>query len=72
LVGAAAALSAAIHGPLTSVFLTCSLVTGGFILFVPIIIACFIAKYSAQLICSYTVYSYKGGYQKKALGVNVG
>ena len=72
LVGAAAALSAAIHGPLTSVFLTCSLVTGGFVLFVPIIIACFIAKYSAQLICSYTVYSYKGGYQKKALVVNVG
>jgi len=72
LVGAAGALSAAIHGPLTSVFLTCSLVTGGFVLFIPIIIACFIAKYSAQLICSYTVYSYKGVYQKKAVVVNVG
>ena len=72
LVGAAAALSAAIHAPLTSVFLTCSLVTGGFVLFIPIIIACFIAKYSAKLICSYTVYSYKGAYQKKAAIVNVG
>ncbi|WP_179412239.1 chloride channel protein [Mucilaginibacter sp. E4BP6] len=62
LVGAAAALSAAIHAPLTSIFLTCSLVKGEFALFIPIIIACFIAKYSAQLICSYTVYSYKGAY----------
>jgi chloride channel protein, CIC family len=66
LVGAAAALSAAIHAPLTSVFLTCSLVTGGYILFVPVLIACFIAKYSAQLICSYTVYTYKGAYAVKA------
>ena len=70
LVGAAAALSATIHGPLTSAFLTCSLVTGGFVLFVPIIIACFIAKYSAQIICSYTVYSYKGTYKQKASIVN--
>lgn len=65
LVGAAAALSAAIHAPLTSVFLTCSLVAGGFVLFVPIIIACFIAKYAAKLVCDYTVYSYKGTYKAK-------
>jgi chloride channel protein, CIC family len=65
LVGAATALSAAIHAPLTSVFLTCSLVTGGYLLFIPIFIACFIAKYSAQFICSYTVYSYKGPYKTK-------
>ncbi|MET4084151.1 CIC family chloride channel protein [Pedobacter sp. UYP30] len=58
LVGAAAVLSAAIHAPLTSVFLTCSLVPGGYLLFIPIFIGSFIAKYSAQLICSYTVYSY--------------
>ncbi len=60
LVGAAAALSAAIHAPLTSVFLACGLVTGGFLLFIPIALACFIAQYAAKLICSYTVYSYKG------------
>ncbi|SDT42803.1 chloride channel protein, CIC family [Mucilaginibacter mallensis] len=65
LVGAASALSAAIHAPLTSAFLTCSLVPGGYVLFIPIIIACFIAKYSAQFICSYTVYSYKGAYKVK-------
>ncbi|MGY3053217.1 CIC family chloride channel protein [Pedobacter sp. UYEF25] len=58
LVGAAAVLSAAIHAPLTSVFLTCSLVAGGYLLFIPILIGSFIAKYAAQLICRYTVYSY--------------
>jgi len=66
LVGAAAALSAAIHAPLTSVFLTCSLVAGGYVLFVPILIGCFIAKYAAQYILGYTVYSYKGAYANKA------
>jgi len=65
LIGAASALSAAIHAPLTSVFLTCSLVPGGYALFIPIFIACFIAKYAAQFMCSYTVYSYKGAYKTK-------
>lgn len=60
LVGAAAVLSAAIYAPLTAIFLTCSLVTGGYILFIPVMLACFIAKYAAQYLCGYTVYSYKG------------
>jgi CIC family chloride channel protein len=60
LVGAAAMLSAAIYAPLTSVFLTCGLVNGGFALFAPIIVACFIAKYAAKFVCGYTVYSYQG------------
>jgi CIC family chloride channel protein len=59
LVGAAAVLSAAIHAPLTSLFLVCGIVTGGYILFVPIMVGCFVAKYMAQYLCSYTVYSYK-------------
>lgn len=58
LVGAAAVLSAAIHAPLTSVFLICSIVPGGYLLFIPVFIGSFIAKYAAKLICSYTVYSY--------------
>lgn len=62
LIGAAAALSAAIHAPLTAVFLTCSLAPGGYILFVPIFFACFIAKYFAKFICSYTVYTHKGAH----------
>jgi CIC family chloride channel protein len=58
LLGAAAMLSAAIDAPLTSIFLVCSMVNGGYLLFIPILICSFIAKYSAQLLCSYTVYSY--------------
>lgn len=60
MVGAAAMLSAVIHAPLTAVFLTCGLVSGGFVLFVPVLAGCFIAKYAARFLCSYTVYSYSG------------
>lgn len=60
LIGAAAMLSAAIHAPLTALFLSCSIVSGGFVLFIPIFIGSFIAKHTAKLICNYTVYSYKG------------
>ncbi|AVR44410.1 chloride channel protein [Christiangramia fulva] len=59
LLGGAAMLSAAIHAPLTALFLTCSIVNGGFILFVPILLATFIAKYLAKWMCSYTVYSFR-------------
>ena len=48
------------HAPLTSVFLTCNLVHNGFDLFIPTLVGCFVAKYTAKLVCSYTVYSYKG------------
>lgn len=60
LVGAAGVLSAAIHGPSTALFLICGLVPGGFIIFIPVLLGSFIAKYAAQALCSYTVYSYKG------------
>ncbi len=60
IIGAVAVLSAAIDAPLTSIFLGCNLVTGGYTIFIPIAIACFIAKYTAKYFCSYTVYSYKG------------
>lgn len=60
IVGGVAVLSAAIDAPLTSIFLGCNLVTGGYIIFIPIVIACYIAKYTAQYFCAYTVYSYKG------------
>lgn len=62
LIGAAAMLSAAIHAPFTSLFLVCGIVGDGFILFVPILIGSFVAKYVAKLICSYTVYSYKSNF----------
>lgn len=60
IVGGVAVLSAAIDAPLTSIFLGCNLVSGGYIIFIPIAIGCFIAKYTAKYFCSYTVYSYKG------------
>lgn len=60
LIGSAAMLSAAIHAPLTALFLTCSMVNGGFVLFIPILIGTFIAKYTAKLICNYTVYTFQG------------
>ncbi|MDT0678662.1 chloride channel protein [Autumnicola musiva] len=58
LIGAAAMLSAAIHAPLTALFLTCNLVGGGFVLFIPILIGVFIAKQTAKFLCDYTVYTY--------------
>jgi len=64
LIGGGAMLSAAIHAPLTSVFLTCNLVQNGFDLFIPMLVGCYVAKYTAKLVCSYTVYSYKGKKQK--------
>ncbi len=60
IVGGVAVLSAAIDAPLTSIFLGCNLVTGGYIIFIPIAIGCFVAKYTAKYFCNYTVYSYKG------------
>ncbi len=59
IIGAAAMLSAAIHAPLTALFLTCNIVGGGFILFIPILIGVFIAKQVAKFLCDYTVYTYR-------------
>lgn len=59
LIGAAAMLSAAIHAPLTALFLSCSIVSGGFVLFVPLLAGSFIAKYTAKYLYGYTVYTYK-------------
>ncbi len=60
IIGGVAVLSAAIDAPLTSIFLGCSIVNGGYVIFIPVAIGCFIAKYTAKYFCSYTVYSYKG------------
>ncbi|MEJ4086980.1 chloride channel protein [Galbibacter orientalis] len=59
LLGAGAMLSAAIHAPLTSLFLTCAIVGGGYNLFIPVLFGVFIAKYVAKFLCHYTVYTYK-------------
>ncbi|NIJ45381.1 CIC family chloride channel protein [Wenyingzhuangia heitensis] len=59
LIGAAAMLSAAIHAPLTALFLTCNIVDNGFALFIPLLIGVYIAKYIALFLCDYTVYTYQ-------------
>jgi CIC family chloride channel protein len=56
-VGMAAMLSASIHAPLTALFLVCGLINN-YTLFIPLFIVSFVAKYTAQSIFPYTVYSF--------------
>lgn len=58
LLGAATMLSAAIHAPFTALFLACSIVDGGYILFIPIAICVFLSKFIASYLCSYTIYTF--------------
>ena len=57
IVGMAAMLSASIHAPFTAMFLICGLVND-YTLFLPLLIVCLVAKYTAQRIYPYTVYTY--------------
>ncbi len=56
-IGMAAMLSGSIHAPFTAIFLVCAMV-GNYALFVPVLIACLVAKYVAKKILPYSVYSY--------------
>ncbi len=58
LIGAASMLSAALFAPLTSSVLICSLLPGGFMLYLPVLICCFIATQTAKKILPYNVYTY--------------
>lgn len=58
LIGAAATLSAALYAPFTSSVLICSLLPGGFMLYLPVLICCFIATFIAKRILPYNVYTY--------------
>jgi CIC family chloride channel protein len=55
--GMAAVLSASINAPFTALFLTLGL-TNNYILFVPILIVCFVSKYTAKMIFPHTVYTF--------------
>lgn len=57
-IGMAATLSGSIHAPLTSIFLVCA-IAGNYVLFIPIVLASLIAKFTAKNLYPYTVYSYK-------------
>ncbi|MES2239908.1 MAG: chloride channel protein [Bacteroidota bacterium] len=56
-IGMAAVLSASIHAPFTAIFLVCGL-TNNYTLFIPILAACLISKYTAKMIYPNTVYSF--------------
>lgn len=58
LVGAAATLAAAIHAPLTALFLVCSLVPNGYHLFTPVLLGSYVGKICAAKILPYNVYTY--------------
>ncbi|MCW2119487.1 chloride channel protein [Flavobacterium sp. 7A] len=55
--GMAAVLSASIDAPFTALFLTLGL-TNNYVLFVPILIVCFVSKYTAKMIFPHTVYTF--------------
>ncbi|MDR6458231.1 MULTISPECIES: chloride channel protein [Chryseobacterium] len=59
LFGAAAMLSAAIHAPLTAMFIISSIVPSGYLLLFPLFISSIISKILAKKIYPYNVYTYK-------------
>lgn len=58
LLGAAVTLSASLYAPFTSVVLICNLLPDGYVLFVPILICCFISHQFAKKLLPYNVYTY--------------
>ena len=63
IIGMAAVLSASIHAPFTALFLVCGL-TNDYTLFIPILLVSLISKYTAKMICPFTVYSYSPSLSK--------
>jgi len=59
LIGAAAMLSGAIHGPCTAIFLMCNAAPNAYSLIIPLAIGSLIAFLCSKIICPYNVYSYK-------------
>lgn len=56
-IGMAAVLSASIHAPFTALFLVCGMINN-YTLFLPILMVCFVAKYTSKMIFPFTVYTY--------------
>jgi len=59
LFGAAAMLSAAIHAPITAIFIISSIVPSGYLLLIPLLITSIVAKILAKKLYPYNVYTYK-------------
>ena len=70
LIGAGAMLSAAIHAPLTALFLTCAMAEGGHQLFIPVCMGVFVSKAIAKYLCNYTVYTYQREQKRLLIDVN--
>jgi CIC family chloride channel protein len=66
LVGMAATLSASIYAPFTSLILVCNILPNGFTLFFPVLVGSLIARYFAQQLLPYNVYSYDAYLTKQA------
>ncbi|MBS1634544.1 MAG: chloride channel protein [Bacteroidetes bacterium] len=56
-IGMAAVLSGSIHAPFTAIFLVCAIV-GNYNLFIPILLACLVARVTSGFLYPYTVYTY--------------
>lgn len=57
IIGMAAVLSASIHAPLTALFVVCGMIND-YSLMLPILMICFISKYTAKGLYPYTVYTF--------------
>ena len=57
ILGMGAMLSASINAPFTALFLTCGIINN-YSLFFPILLTCLVAKYTAQQLYPFTVYTY--------------
>lgn len=63
IIGMAAVLSASINAPFTALFLVCGLINN-YTLLLPILVVCFISKFTAQKMFPYTVYTYSASLSK--------
>jgi len=57
IIGMAAVLSASINAPFTALFLVCGMIHN-YTLFFPILLVCYVAKYTSRFIFPHTVYTY--------------
>ena len=59
-IGMAAVLSGSIHAPFTAIFLACA-ISESYVLFLPIVAACLVARWVAARLIPYSVYTYQPG-----------
>ncbi len=65
IIGMAAVLSASIQAPFTALFLVCGMINN-YTLFFPILMVCWIAKFTSKMIFPFTVYNYSTSIAKQS------